>query len=153
MGLFYQDFLTAIRTATEITFLPDRFSPEHKPPNVEGPLWSIIRVSTLPSAKWTLSTLIETCNILGLQQGSGGGVQTWTAILNKLPPYLVNQDGALQEWDWTGFNTDAVCCNLVAADWYNHRHSSQLVPVWPYQEITPDGNTTMYNAAQRRCWG
>ena len=145
MGLFYQDFLTHTDSNGHYIFAGS-VSPEHAPPNTNV---SLVNNSTfdIAGAKWILSTLIEASNILGLQQGSGGGVQTWTAILNKLPPYLVNVDGALQEWDWTGFNTDAVCCNLVAADWYSHRHSSQLVPVWPYQEITPDTNATMYNAA------
>jgi len=88
-------------------------------------------------AKWTLKTLINTCNILGLEQGSGQGVQRWTAILNKLPPYLVHSDGALQEWAWPGLT-----------DNYNHRHSSMLLPVWPYREITPEAGSTMYNAAK-----
>ncbi|HEY0244048.1 MAG TPA: hypothetical protein VGC01_00670, partial [Mucilaginibacter sp.] len=52
------------------------------------------------------------------------------------PPYLVNADGALQEWSWPGI-----------ADHYNHRHSSHLLPVWPYMEITPENDLKLFNAA------
>jgi hypothetical protein len=83
-----------------------------------------------------LSALIQTCNTLGLDQGAGQGVETWSNILNKLPPYLINSNGALQEWSWPGLNGR-----------YNHRHSSQLVTVWPYREITPENNLALFNAA------
>jgi alpha-L-fucosidase 2 len=74
---------------------------------------------------------------LGLDQGAGQGVEKWTAILNKLPPYLINEDGAMAEWSWPGLQ-----------DHYNHRHSSGLLPVWPFREITPENNLALFNAAR-----
>ena len=83
-----------------------------------------------------MSALIQTCNILGCDQGAGQGVETWTKLLNKLPPYLINSDGALQEWAWPGLE-----------DNYIHRHMSHLLPVWPYREITPEETPALFKAA------
>lgn len=60
-----------------------------------------------------------------------------TKILKEIPPYLINQDGALQEWSWPGLK-----------DNYNHRHSSHLLMVWPYREISPEKNVILFNAAK-----
>ncbi len=56
--------------------------------------------------------------------------------LNKLPSYEINSDGALAEWSWPGLK-----------DNYDHRHSSQMLGVWPFREITPESDLTMFNAA------
>ncbi|ULR55050.1 hypothetical protein [Streptomyces deccanensis] len=40
---------------------------------------------------------------LGLEQGSGQGVQRWSALFAKSSPdYTINSDGALVEWSWAG---------------------------------------------------
>jgi hypothetical protein len=49
---------------------------------------------------------------------------------------LINADGALQEWGWPGIK-----------DNYIHRHMSQLLPVWPYREITLEKTPALFNAA------
>ncbi len=134
MGWFYEDFLTLTDASGDYVF-SGSISPENQPANVAV---SLLNNSTfdVSGAKFALTTLIQTCNILGLEQGAGQGVERWTAILNKLPPYLINGDGALQEWSWPGLN-----------DNYNHRHSSQLLTVWPYGEITPESNPALFGAA------
>jgi hypothetical protein len=136
MGYFYEDFLTLTDTNGNYIF-SGSVSPENQPANT-----ALVNNSTfdIAGAKFALTTLIQTCNILGLDQGAGQGVQTWSNILNKLPPYLIgepnNPDGALCEWSWPGLN-----------DNYNHRHSSHLVTVWPYREITPEDTPALFNAA------
>jgi hypothetical protein len=90
----------------------------------------------ISGAKFALTALIEASKILGEEHGEGQGVEKWTSILKKLPPYLVNSDGALQEWSWPGLK-----------DNYNHRHSSQLLMVWPYREISPENDTSLYRAS------
>ena len=49
---------------------------------------------------------------------------------------MINSDGALQEWGWPGLK-----------DNYIHRHLSQLLPVWPYREITPESTPELFRAA------
>jgi alpha-L-fucosidase 2 len=134
MGCFYEDFLTLTNTDGHYIFAGS-ISPENQPSNVAV---SLLNNSTfdISGAKFALTTLIQACNILGLEQGTGQGVARWTTILNKLPPYLINSDGALQEWSWPGLN-----------DNYNHRHSSHLLTVWPYGEITPESTPALFNAA------
>jgi hypothetical protein len=141
MGNFYQDFLTQTNTNGNYIFAGS-VSPENQPSNLAV---SLLNNSTfdIAGAKFCLTALIQTCNTLGLQQGAGGGVATWTAILNKLPPYLIggvtgngNSVGALQEWDWPGLD-----------DNFNHRHSSHLITVWPLREITPETTPALFNAA------
>lgn len=136
MGNFYEDFLTLTDTNGNYIFAGS-VSPENQPSNLPANN-ALVNNSTfdIAGAKLSLSTLIQTCSILGLEQGPGQGIQRWTAILNKLPPYLINADGALEEWSWPGLS-----------DNYNHRHSSHLVTVWPYREITPESTPAFFNAA------
>jgi hypothetical protein len=134
MGYFYEDFLKSTDGNGKYIFAGS-VSPENQPSNLAV---SLLNNSTfdIGGAKFCLTALIQTCNTLGLDQGAGQGVERWTNILNKLPPYLINSDGALQEWSWPGLN-----------DNYNHRHSSHMITVWPLREITPENNATLFNAA------
>ena len=134
MGHFYEDFLKLTDT-NGIYIFAGSVSPENQPANVHVSLLnnSAFDVS---GAKFALTTLIKTCDILGLDQGPGQGVEVWKKILSKIPPYLINSDGALQEWGWPGLK-----------DNYNHRHLSHLLAVRPYQEITVDGDPVLYQAA------
>lgn len=134
MGEFYEDFLVK-EDANGKYILAGSVSPENQPSNLKVSLVNN-SVFDLSGARFALTTLIQTCNILGLDQGPGGGVEKWTKILNKLPPYLVNDDGALKEWAWPGLDDD-----------YGHRHSSHLLVAWPYREITPESDPILYKAA------
>ncbi len=135
MGDFYEDFLT--ETEEDGTYIfAGSISPENKPGNVN---YSLTNNSTfdIASARFALETLIEVCGILEKEQGTNGGVVRWRAMLEKFPEYRINDEGALAEWAWEGLE-----------DNYGHRHASHLVGVWPYREITPEADETLYNAAQ-----
>lgn len=134
MGHFYEDFLTHTDANGKYIFAGS-VSPENQPSNLKISLLNNSGFD-ISGAKFSLSALVETCKILGLDQGKGQGMEKWSEILSKLPPYLINSDGAIQEWSWPGL-----------ADHYNHRHSSHMLPVWPYREITPEGNSALYRAA------
>ena len=51
-------------------------------------------------------------------------VSAWRAMLEDLPAYQVNGDGALKEWMDEGLS-----------DFYGHRHLSHLYPLFPGEEI------------------
>src|SRR5882724_1345449 len=134
MGYFYEDFLTLTDTNGHYIFAGS-VSPENQPANLKISLLnnSAFDVS---GGKFCLTALVETCKILGLDQGPGQGVERWSNLLNKLPPYLINSDGALQEWSWPGLK-----------DNYIHRHLSHMLPVWPFREITPEDSPDLFKAA------
>ena len=134
MGYFYEDFLKLKDSSGNYIFAGS-VSPENQPANVHVSLLNNSNFD-ISGAKFLLSALIETCNTLKLEQGKGQGVERWSVILSKVPPYLINNDGAMQEWSWPGLQ-----------DNYNHRHSSHLLPVWPYQEITPEKTPALFKAA------
>ncbi|MDE6757088.1 MAG: glycoside hydrolase family 95 protein, partial [Muribaculaceae bacterium] len=67
----------------------------------------------------------------------GEDVSQWNEFADSLPGYMINRDGALAEWAWPGLD-----------DNYAHRHTSHLVGVWPYREITTD-NRPLATAAKR----
>ena len=134
MGDFYEDFLT--ETEGDGTYIfAGSISPENQP---AGLGLSLVNNSTfdISSARFALETLIKVCGILNKEQGEDGGVARWRAMLERFPDYRINEDGALAEWTWEGLK-----------DNYGHRHSSHLVGVWPYREITPEADADLYTAA------
>jgi len=84
MGQLYEDFLVKADSSGHY-ILAGSVSPENQPFNLKVSLLdnSVFDVS---GAKFCLTTLIQTCNLLGLDQGAGQGVEKWSAILKKLPP-------------------------------------------------------------------
>jgi alpha-L-fucosidase 2 len=125
MGYFYEDFLKRTDSNGNYIFVGS-ISPENAPSNATSPL-VINSTIDIAGAKFLLKTVIAASNQLGVEQGAGQGIERWTAILNKLPPYLINSDGALKEWSWPSLS-----------DKYNHRHISHLITVWPLKEISPE---------------
>jgi alpha-L-fucosidase 2 len=134
MGDFYEDFLKRTDSAGHYIFAGS-VSPENQPSNLRVSLLNNADFD-IAGARFCLETLLETCKLLGLEQGLGKGCQRWSAILEKLPPYLLNAGGGLQEWSWPGL-----------ADHYNHRHSSLLLMVWPFRAVTPETDSSLYRAA------
>ena len=137
MGWFYEDFLVR-EDANEKYIFAGSISPEAQPAGIGN---SLVNNSTfdIAGAKFCLEKLIEMCNMFGYEQGRGEGVERWSNILKKLPPYLINNDGALSEWSWP---------SLKDRNTYGHRHSSHLITVWPLNEISKEKTPELYEAAQ-----
>ena len=74
--------------------------------------------------KEVLSNLITACEELGIEPD---GVKRWRGMLEKLPEYMINSDGAFKEWTHPDLQ-----------DNYPHRHLSHLYPVFPGFELTPE---------------
>ncbi len=64
--------------------------------------------------------------------------QKWFELLNKIPEYQINKDGALKEW---------MCDSLE--DNYFHRHFSHVFPLFPSDEIEPNFRTKLSRAAKK----
>lgn len=123
MGDFYEDFLVEKDGNGKYIFAGS-ISPENRPAG--GVPLSVNSVYDISGARFALETLIETSKLLGKDQDK---IPVWQEKLDNLPPYLVNNDGALAEWAWP---------DLMNKNNYQHRHSSGLMPVWPYKEVTPE---------------
>ncbi len=132
--LFYEDFLDTVDDQGHFLFAPS-YSPENTPQGIT-PRTSAVANATMDIAvtREALSNLITVCQQLRVDKES---IPRWQAMLEKLPPYLINEDGALKEWAHPDLD-----------DHYDHRHVSHLYPVWPGLEINPEQTPELYQAAR-----
>ena len=136
MGDFYEDFLK-YKDGEGHYIIAGSVSPENQPSNLRVSLLNNSAFD-LSGARFLLSTLVKVCNLLNEEQGVNGGKARWQSLLDALPPYQINEDGAIKEWSWPGL-----------AESYNHRHSSHLMMVWPYREFSEGRTPELYKAAHR----
>lgn len=126
---FYENFIVFDESGY-IKIYPS-VSPENSPLNfipkdnadMAHPMTSAVN-STMDLAiiKELFTNLIELCvehNIYGEK------IKIWENIVNSIPEYGVNKDGAIKEWQNNNFE-----------DRYYHRHLSHIYPVFPGDEIT-----------------
>jgi hypothetical protein len=132
MGEFYEDFLKK-KDANGNYIFAGSISPEAQPPGLGVSLVNN-SVFDISGARFCLGALLESGKILGI----GDGVAKWRELYDHLPPYLINEEGYFQEWAWPGFK-----------EGFGHRHSSHLLTVWPYREITPESNPVLFAAAAK----
>ncbi len=125
LALFYEDFLTRTDTNGKAVFVPS-FSMENAPGNTGEPL-SVNATGDIMAGRHALRAAVDAAGALGVEQGGGEGVERWTALLDRLPDYRINEDGALAEWSWPGLT-----------DHYDHRHIQHLYAAWPLHEINPE---------------
>jgi alpha-L-fucosidase 2 len=126
LALFYQDFLTRRDEAGQLLLVPS-YSPENAP--LGGVPITINATMDVAAARHALTAAVSSFP---------GESTRWRALLDALPPYRINADGALAEWAWPG-----------TADDYDHRHVSHLYPVWPLHEISPHATPELAAAALR----
>jgi alpha-L-fucosidase 2 len=131
IALFYEDFLIEGQDGRYV-FSPS-FSPENVPSNTKSSC-AINATMDIAVARELLSNLCAACELLGIEKA---GVKRWRAMLAKLPPYLINKDGALKEWAHPDFE-----------DNYEHRHMSHLYPVYPGIEITREREPKLFEACR-----
>jgi alpha-L-fucosidase 2 len=84
-------------------------------------------------AKEVLSNLCTACKELSIEPE---GVGRWQRLLDRLPDYQVNDDGALKEW-----------AHDDLLDNYAHRHQSHIYPLFPGFEITAESDPALFKAA------
>ncbi|WP_246277633.1 glycosyl hydrolase family 95 catalytic domain-containing protein [Phytohabitans rumicis] len=127
-ALFFEDFLTRTDEAGHVVFVPS-FSAESGPPDETGhPVYAAANATMdIAAARHAFRTAKAVT-----------GSDQWDTLLDRLPPYRVDERGALAEWAWPGYEGDE-----------DHRHISHLYPVWPLHEITPPGTPALAAAAHR----
>ncbi len=112
-ALFFEDYLYEGPDGLYV-FCPTQ-SPENTPGNTRSQ-GSFNATMTVAAAKELLQNLIAASRELGLNREK---IPVWQGMLQKMPPYMVNEDGAVREW-----------LTLKLEDQYKHRHSSQLYPLF-----------------------
>lgn len=132
IALFYEDYLKEKDKDGNFIFVPS-YSPENWPSNTQNSPAVINATMDIMVCREVFTHLIAASEILGVE---GENIPRWKAILAKLPPYLLDVNGALKEWDWPSIQ-----------EALDHRHVSHLYGAWPSDEITPDSTPDLARAA------
>lgn len=136
-ALFYADFLEPAPDGT-LAFCPS-ISPENFPPERDrswangGPLF-ISENATMDVAicREVLTHLINGCTVADIHTDE---LPRWQSMLDRLPSYEINEDGAVREWQHPAYR-----------DNYRHRHLSHLYPVFPGHEVTQANQPILFEA-------
>lgn len=129
---FYEEFLVEGPDG-KFVFSPS-YSPENNPGN--HPSQACINATMdISVAKELLRNLITVCTDQELHPDK---VERWTAMLGKMPEYLVNRDGAVQEWTTPGLE-----------DNYAHRHCSHLYALFDGMPGEIENSPVLQKAFQR----
>jgi hypothetical protein len=112
-ALFFEDYLYEGPDGKYI-FSPTQ-SPENTPGNTDSQ-GSFNATMDVAAAKELLHNLISASRELGTNQDK---IPLWQSMLKKMPDYMIGPDGALKEW-----------LTPKLHDQHNHRHTSQLYPLY-----------------------
>lgn len=128
-ALFYQDF-AVLDEQGRVKLYPS-VSPENTPKNFIPPHFADHMGHILPTVmnatmdfavmKELLSSLLELSGRYGVYEDER---PAWQELLDRIPAYMVNADGAIKEW-----------MHPALEDHYHHRHLSHLYPVFPGDEV------------------
>lgn len=124
VALFYEDFLVKDDDGTY------RFTPSYSAENG----CADNATQDVAVAREVLSNLIEAYGVLGK---SSEKTAVWEEILEHLPDYQINEDGALKEWLIPNKEEN-----------YNHRHFSHLYPIFQSREFDEESNPKLWKAAK-----
>ncbi|MCZ8513726.1 glycoside hydrolase N-terminal domain-containing protein [Paenibacillus filicis] len=111
---------------------PLNFMPPNNEPLAHPMPTTINATMDIAILKELLTHLIE-----GSEAAGRYTVETkkWRSILERIPSYAVNSDGAVREWIHPAFE-----------DRYEHRHISHLYPIFPGQEFTKEEEPELFEA-------
>jgi alpha-L-fucosidase 2 len=129
-ALFYEDFLIEDDNG-KLMFSPS-LSPENVPSIPNASLATINATMDVAIAREVLGNLCDACELLGIDKA---GVRRWKSMLQKLPDYEINEDGAIKEW-----------IHPALPDNYHHRHQSHIYPLFPGLEISPESDPRLFDA-------
>jgi len=132
VALFYEDFLFEGPDG-KLAFSPS-MSPENRPGRDDASLVAINATMDVAICRETLENLCEACTHLDTD---AEGVSRWRTMIETLPEYEVNEDGALREWLHPAF-----------PDNYHHRHQSHIYPVFPGFAVTEETDPRIFEACR-----
>ena len=138
VALFYEDFFTY--DADGKILIQPSTSPENWPkeacevesPSSIHPRLTVNATMDVAVARELLSNLLSGARQHNLYADSW---PCWDKMLEALPSYEVNEDGAVREWLDHRFS-----------DNYEHRHLSHIYPVFPGFEVTKESHPTLFPA-------
>jgi hypothetical protein len=113
VALFFEDYLYMGSDGSYI------FSPTQSPENIPGNINSqgtFNATMDISAVKELFQNIINASNDLGLNKEK---IPLWHSMIEKMPKYLINDDGAIKEW-----------LTPLLQDEYNHRHSSNLYALY-----------------------
>ena len=102
------------------------YSPENNPSNYPSPSDANCAID-IAACRDNLNMLIDIVTDVNPDYD----ISRWTELLNKLPPYLYDESGAIKEWATTSFEENN-----------EHRHLSHLYCVWPLFETQDNDELT-----------
>lgn len=138
---FYEQYIT--RSENGFSVFPS-VSPENTPGNLQNRhLKHMAHANpTAKNATMDIAILKELFgNLVSLSEKlkiNTEKLAAWKDILNGLPEYRVNEDGAVKEW-----LTDDL------TDFYYHRHFSHLYPVFPGREMMLNPDSKLLDAFKK----
>ncbi|MBR4959680.1 MAG: glycoside hydrolase N-terminal domain-containing protein [Clostridia bacterium] len=142
-ALFFRDYVTT--DADGNTMLVPSVSPENTPGNLIPPYFTENMGHIAPAVKNAamdfavmkelLTHLLTAIDITGLYTEEREG---WQALLDSIPPYQINGDGALAEWIAEDLD-----------DHYYHRHLSHIYPLFPGEEIDSRRTPEWFEACRK----
>ena len=133
---FYEDFFVIDENGFYES-IPS-VSPENSPgnfinlPQCPYPEVTVNATMDFAVAKELLRNLLAGAREMNLYQDEW---KKWESMLDKIPPYQINSDGAACEW-----------MSPMFTDHYEHRHLSHFYPVFPGNEITQDSDPELFHA-------
>ena len=130
-ALFYRDY--AVKENGRLRLYPS-VSPENTPLGGAG---EAAQNATMDFAvmKELLTNLLTGIAITGLYAEEAADFR---ALLDAIPPYQINEDGAVKEW-----------MRPELKDHYAHRHLSHLYPVFPGTEVTAQSDPALWAAFKK----
>lgn len=138
-ALFYEDFL--VKGEDDLLHIYPSVSPENTPANympdqpMDHPMPTAVNATMdIAIIKELFANLIEGSRAV---DASLQDIPRWEDMLGRLPPYQINEEGALKEWSHSAFE-----------DRYNHRHLSHIYPLFPGQEFTKEENPELFQSCE-----
>lgn len=120
-GIHYEKGKKELAENETYCILPS-YSPENNPSNYPSPSDANCAID-IAACRDNLNMLIS----VSKKVNPNADVSLWQSYIDKLPPYLYDETGALKEWATTEFEENN-----------EHRHLSHLYCVWPLFETQND---------------
>ncbi|MEK0314757.1 glycosyl hydrolase family 95 catalytic domain-containing protein [Cohnella sp. 56] len=140
-AMFYRDFFTVGEDGYYVS------SPSNSPENTPGNYWTklatgyeetTMETTVNATMDFAIAKEVVTHLVEGMRLAGGfdeADIADWAAMLPRIPPYQINEDGAVREWMHPDFD-----------DNYQHRHQSHIYPLFPGTEVTRDGDPALFEA-------